>query len=386
MRKLIISSLKLLLAFSSALILFISFPQNRYLYRVLGDTIFKFRFGPDQKFYLNNPNRVVKKAKSISWPVSKFYNTWNESKAFNQIHKDKESFAFLVLHKDSLIYEKYWSNHTDSALSMSWSMSKSVIGMLIGAAIRDGYIKSENDLVGNYLSEYEGKKLTIKHLLSMSSTIDYHEAYKNPFAYTAKTLYGRPVYQTTLGYKMDGEPGKILNYRSGETQLLSFILSKATKQSIAEYASEKIWQPMGAENNALWALSFGDSLELAYCCLSSTARDFAKIGQLWINKGIFLNGDTLVNEDFWQRSIKPADLLEKDGQKNKRYGYQWWIGHYKGESFFYMNGLNGQFVLCMPNKEIIVLRLGNKKSKKDKDYHCPDIYKYLDFGLEICRF
>ena len=241
-------------------------------------------------------------------------------------------------------------------------------------------------IVGNYLSEYEGKKLTIKHLLSMSSTIDYHEAYKNPFAYTAKTLYGRPVYQTTLGYKMDGEPGKILNYRSGETQLLSFILSKATKQSIAEYASEKIWQPMGAENNALWALSFGDSLELAYCCLSSTARDFAKIGQLWMNKGIFLNGDTLVNEDFWQRSIKPADLLEKDGQKNKRYGYQWWIGHYKGESFFYMNGLNGQFVLCMPNKEIIVLRLGNKKSKKDKDYHCPDIYKYLDFGLEICRF
>lgn len=384
MIKIISTFSKILFALVFALILFISLPQNRYLYRVLNDTIFKFRLGPDQKFYLNNPNKPVKKGKSLPWPIAQSYNHWSETEAFKKMHEEKESFAFLVIHQDSLIYEKYWQKHKDTSLSIAWSMSKSVISILIGAAIKDGFIKSEDDLVGKYIPEYANENLTIKHLLTMSSPITYYEAYKNPFAYTAKTLYGRPAYQTTVNYKMKGSPGKVLNYRSGETQLLSFVLSNATKQTIAEYASKKIWKNIGAENDALWALSFVDSLELAYCCLSATARDFAKIGQLWMHQGVSINGDTLVDPSFWERSIRPAELLEKNGEKNTRYGYQWWIGRHKEDTFYYMNGLNGQFVLCVPNKEMIVLRLGNKKSKDGDDFQCPDIYNYLEFGKEIC--
>jgi CubicO group peptidase (beta-lactamase class C family) len=135
-------------------------------------------------------------------------------------------------------------------------MAKSITSLLVGAAIKEGKIKSVDELVGNYLSEFKeglGAKLKIKDLLTMSSGSNWNESYINPFAVTTEAYYGSNVYKTATGVWIVKEPGTYYAYKSGDTELLALIVEKATGKSLSKYASEKLWQPIGAEHAALWS-------------------------------------------------------------------------------------------------------------------------------------
>jgi CubicO group peptidase (beta-lactamase class C family) len=144
------------------------------------------------------------------------------------------------------------------------------------------------DPVGKYIPEFnEGEKAKVKiiHLLTMSSGSDWDESYSNPLSTTTELYYGSDVYKTATGVKIIKEPGTYHDYKSGDSQLLGLILEKVTGKSLSEYASEKLWKPLGAEHPAKWSTDKKNGHTKSYCCFNSNARDFARIGQLMLDSG-----------------------------------------------------------------------------------------------------
>ena len=180
------------------------------------------------------------------------------------------------------------------------------------------------------------------------------------------------------------QPGITFEYLSGNTQLLGFVLEKATGKKIADYAAEKLWAPIGAKNSAFWSLDKESGDEKAYCCFNSNARDFARIGQLYLKGGDW-KGTQLISSDYVKASIVPADLVEKDdGAKLQRYGFSWWLADYRGDHIFLMEGLMGQYVAAIPSKKAILVRLGKNKMEKEKAHRLPkDLFLYLDHIMDL---
>src|SRR3954468_14742033 len=268
-----------------------------YLYKGIANTYLKGRSGPSLTEYKIFDNREVKAGNYQKWSISKNYNSKRISPQQASDFAQLQTIAYVVVKNDSLIHEQYWDGFGEDSYTNSFSMAKSFVSILVGMAIDEGKIKSVDQPVGDFLPEFKtGEKsiLTIKHLLTMSSGIDFDEDYVNPFAYPAQAYYGSDLRKLTFRYKTKSEPGKEFIYLSGNTELLSFILSKATGKTISEYASEKLWKPLGAKNSAFWSLDHKNGEEKAYCCFNSNATDFARIGELYLDSGKW-NGQQLIS-------------------------------------------------------------------------------------------
>ena len=296
-----------------------------------------------------------------------------------------EPVAFLVIKNGKIIYEKYWENYGQESLSNSFSMAKSIVGLLIGAAIDDGYIKNVDQAVSDFIPEFRNEKnkdLKIKDVLTMSSGLNWDESYSSLFSTTTNAYYGNKINDLILGLEVSEKPGVNFKYLSGNSQLLAMIVETATKKSISEYTAEKFWKPMGAVNSALWSLDDKNGMEKAYCCFNSNARDFARWGQLILNSGTWGN-DTLISPEYVQASIQPSDLIDETGNKINYYGYQWWIHDANGWNVPYMRGILGQYVFAIPEENAVVVRLGHKRSTEYKNHHPTDTYLYLETSKKL---
>lgn len=356
-----------------------------YLYKGIANTYLKGRSGPSIDEYKIFASRTIEAENPQPWPVSQNYNKGEIPADILSGMKQYQPVSFLIIKNDSIRFEKYWENFDKSSLSNSFSMAKTIVSILTGIAITEGKIKSVDQPVGDFLpgfKEGEKAKITVKHLLTMSSGIDFDEDYQDPFAYPAAAYYGRDLRKLTLKYKARKEPGKYFNYLSGDTQLLGFVVSEATGKSLSEYAEEKLWKKIGAENDALWNLDRKDGDEKAYCCFISNARDFARLGKLYMDWGKW-NGEVIVDSAYVAESIKPAALIEEDGSPVKRYGYKWWLADYKGLEIFYARGILGQYIICIPEKDLIVVRLGRKRAFTPALEHPKDFYSFIDAALAI---
>ncbi|MCL2155543.1 MAG: serine hydrolase, partial [Leptospirales bacterium] len=175
-------------------------------------------------------------------------------------------------------------------------------------------------------------------------------------------------------------------YQSGVTELLSLIVANAVGTTLSEYASEKLWTPIGAEHDALWSLDRDNGIEKAYCCFNTNARDFARIGQLILNKGKW-NGKQVISEKFINEATTPAVWL-KDGDTERNvdfYGYQWWRLVRNGIEVKYARGIQGQYIFVIPEKKMVVVRLGHKREVKiENNYNYPkDVEMWIDTAIEI---
>ncbi|MCW3120170.1 MAG: beta-lactamase, partial [Chitinophagaceae bacterium] len=285
---------------------------------------------------------------------------------------------------DSLLYENYWDGYNDSSLSNSFSVAKSITSLLIGIAIKEGKIKSVGDAVGNYLPEFKeglGAKLTIRDLLTMSSGSNWDESYANPLSVTTEAYYGSDLYKTATGIKIIREPGTLHSYKSGDTGLLGLILEKATGKSLSEYASGKLWKPLGAEHPALWSTDREKGNEKAYCCFNTNARDFARIGQLMLDSGKW-NGSAIIDSAYYQQSISACNIPDETGKPCNYYGYQWWIRP-AYEGVFYARGILGQYVIVIPSKKTIIVRLGKKRSDKRIQGAPAEVDALINWGLGL---
>ena len=361
--------------------------SNLHFYNTLSDTVFKGRLGPSILDHENYPYRIIEKSAYQPWKLSDMYNQQSISPKLRKQIEDTKPVAFVVIHKKELLHEEYWDGFSDTSLSNSWSMAKSYISILIGISIKEGYIKSIDDKVGDYLPEYtQGKdvNLTIKHLLTMTSGIDFGEQYLNPFGFMAKALYGDDVKNIALKHRVEYEPGTKWHYQGGNNLLLGLVLREATGKTPAEYFSEKIWKPIGAKYDALWSLDKENGYEKAYCCVFSNAKDFARVGQLMLQKGNW-NGQQILDSNYVVNGIQPINLPDISGVNTGQYGYSWWLTDYRGLNIFYARGINGQYTIIIPEKELVIVRLGYKRIKEKGDKHPKDVYFYIDAALNMER-
>ncbi|MCK5822142.1 MAG: serine hydrolase [Bacteroidales bacterium] len=325
------------------------------------------------------------------------YQPWEEMPGYNQkeiqadyidVFTDLQTVAYLVIQNDKIIFENYWGGYSQNSLSNSFSMAKSIISILIGVAIDEGRIDSVDDSIGKYLPEFSSgdeSKVTIRHLLEMSSGLSWDEAYASPFSMTTKGYYGQNLAELVLSQESEYAPGKTWDYKSGNTQVLALILEKVSRGSVSAYASASLWKPMGAKNDALWSLDKEKGVEKAYCCFNSNARDFARFGRLILHNGDW-NGQTLVSEEYLRKALTPAThLTDTDGKTVSYYGWQWWMLEHKGKQVYYMRGVNGQYVFVVPESDLIIVRLGHKRSK-DRTNNIPnDIFTWLDAGFALAE-
>ncbi len=367
------------------LCLMIVLSGKTYLFKAVANTYFKGRSGPSIREYKIFSNREVQAAQALDWAEARDYNQHKLNEAQRAAIEGYKTVAFLVLKNDSVKYEEYWDGFSDSSHSNSFSMGKTIVSILTGIAIDERKIKSVDEPIGDFLPQFAkgaNAKVTIKNLLTMSSGINFDENYVNPLAYPAAAYYGEDLKKLTYNYQVTEEPGKVWSYLSGNTELLSFIVAKATGKSISEYASEKLWKPMGANHTAYWSLDHEGGVEKGYCCFNSNARDFARFGNLYLHEGNW-RGKQLVSKDFVRQSTTPADLIDDTGEKNTKYGYCWWLLTYKGHAIYYMRGILGQYVFVIPDKNMVVVRLGHKRDAVKVSDHPKDVYVFLDAALEM---
>lgn len=358
-----------------------------YLYKGIANTYLKGRTTVSIDDYPIFENRVIKAGETKDWALGKDY---NKSKVPSRYVTDMErmnTIAYLIIKDDSIRHEEYWDGYSDTSHTSAFSMAKTFVSILVGIAIDEGKIKSVDEPVGDFIPEYKQgnkSKITIRHLLTMSSGINFTEDYKNPFGFPAEAYYGTDLRKLIFKYDAADEPGKYFEYLSGNTELLSFVLNKATGMHLSDYASEKLWKPLEAHHDAYWSLDHKDGDEKAYCCFNSNARDFARIGKLYLDTGRW-NGKQVVPEKYVLESVQPAPDIDKDlNAKNNRYGFSWWLAPaYKGHDIFYARGILGQYIIAIPDLKMIVVRLGGKREAVSVNGHPVDFYWYVDAALEM---
>ncbi len=359
---------------------------NLFVNKVLAMTIFSGKTGPDIDELNLFAEREINIGKPQPWPFSMQYNKQKINDDLLGKITQYKTVGFLVVKNDSLLHEEYWEGYDEHSLVNSFSMAKSINSILIGCALKEGLIKSLDEPVSDFLEEFkegEKSKITIRHLLTMSSGIDFKEEYVSPLAWPAEAYYGPDVNALTLKANVKTEPGKTWYYKGGDSQLLGMILKKVTGKNVADYATEKLWKPIGAEDNAFWSLD-DKGMEKVSCCFYTNARDYARIAKLYINKGNW-NGSQIVDSTYAIESVTPASyLLDSDDQQPiDKYGYQWWLMKYKDHSIFYMRGIRGQYVFAIPDLNMIVVRLGHKRAPKVGGDLPGDIFVYLDAALNM---
>lgn len=374
----------LIIAISIGIIFcFLGLPSNYYLRRAIVHQLPKI----DQ--YQIFENRTVKANDPQPWDLADGYNKRSVPDELLPVFEKYKTVAFVVIKDNQLVFEEYWEDYSSTSHSNSFSMAKSIVSLAIGCAIDDGFIKSVDQPVSDFFPEfpgYNGKPLTIRHLLTMSAGVDFEEAYSSPFSPTTQLYYGNDLHKITFNMKEIEEPGINFNYQSGVTQLLAFILEKASREKVSEYVSRKLWTPMHAEENAYWSLDKEDGMEKAYCCYNSNARDFARFGQLILNKGTW-EGKQLISADYLREALTPdAALWDKEyNMPNSSYGFQYWYLKYNNLDVYYMRGILGQYVLAIPEKNAVIVRLGEKRSDTyNATFHYPDdIDIWLKAGLQM---
>lgn len=333
--------------------------------------------------YKKFENHTVSTGTAKPWAVGSNYNKLPYPDSLNNLLEKLQTVGLLMIDHDSIVAEKYWDGYSDSSLSGSFSMAKSITSLLIGAAIREGKIQSVQQAVGDFLPEFkEGERAKVKivDLLTMSSGTDWDESYANPLTATAEIYYGTDAYKTATNVKMVQAPGTLHSYKSGDTQLLGLILQKATGKTLSVYAAEKLWQPLGAQREALWTIDHEGGYEKAYCCFNSNTRDFARIGKLMLDSGK-INGVPVIDSNYFMQSITPCGIKDLKGETCDYYGYQWWIDP-EHKDIFYARGILGQYIIVIPSKKRVIVRLAHKASK-ERVHTVPTEVRYLiNWGLQ----
>ena len=335
----------------------------------------------DYKFF---DNAEIKKSDSLfEWPKHSLYNQIGSSKTLDSVHKKNETVAFLIIKNDSIIKEDYFLGYDENSMTNSYSMSKSIISFLFLKSIEEGTIPSLNSKLTDYFpvfNESNGSNVTLSDLSTMSSGLVWEENYKDLMGITAQAYVTKDLDKLMMGSKFSGISGDKFKYLSGNTQLLAMAIEKANNSTIQELTYRWLWNPMGARNDALWMIDSKEkNMTKAYCCLSSNAKDFAKVGLVYKNFGK-INEQKLIDSSFISMSIKPRF------NSNPIYGYGLWIGKQNNIDFFSLRGHQGQYVIVIPKEDVIIVRLGKRKSRgSDLNNHPSDFNLYINESLNILK-
>ena len=233
--------------------------------------------------------------------------------------RSADSSALLVMHHGNLIWERYWQGFTPTSTSNSMSMSKTIVALLIGIAIEEGHIQSELEPVANYIPEWsqdQRSEITLQDLLYMQSGLRNKDSTTNPTSDLVLMYAGADADAVAIRIPAVQSPKQVFDYNSVNTQILGEVLERATGERYADYLSTRLWQPLQANNAFVW-LDRPQGNPKPFCCLFATPRDWARIGQLFLDRGQ-VNGKQVVPEAWLDKMIRPSPLASN-------YGYHIWL-------------------------------------------------------------
>jgi CubicO group peptidase (beta-lactamase class C family) len=271
-----------------------------------------------------------------------------------------ETLAFLVVHDDRMVYERYFGGADRRTLQTSFSVAKSFVSTLVGIAIDEGLIHSVSDPVTEYVPELAKRdprfdRITLRDLLAMSSGIRYEEhSLPLPWGDDVNTYYGTDLRDLALSEtEIERPPGQQWLYNNYNPLLIGLVLERATGMSVSEFMATRLWQPLGAEFDASWSLdSEGDGFEKMESGLNAAPVDYARFGELFIHNGEW-NGTRIVSEE-WVRAATAADAT---GDPAEHYQFFWWIDTER-PGRFYALGNFGQYIYVAPDARTVIVRNG----------------------------
>jgi CubicO group peptidase (beta-lactamase class C family) len=272
----------------------------------------------------------------------------------------QRSAALLIVHDGKLRLERYGLDFDGAGRWTSFSVAKSITATLVGAAIRDGHIKSMDDKVTAYIPQMKGSAyddVSIRQLLTMTSGVRWNEDYSDPKSDVARFNNHKPEEGTDalVSYlrqlPRDVPPGTRWNYSTGETNLVGVLLAQAVKKPLATYLSEKIWVPAGMEQQATWILS-KTGKEISGCCIQAAPRDIARFGNFIVN-GAHVNGQSITPDGWLAEATSTRTGI---GMPERGYGYQWWT---YADGTFSARGIFGQGIFIDTQRKIVIVSNAN---------------------------
>jgi len=270
--------------------------------------------------------------------------------SIEQYIKHNTVAGLLVLKNGEIILEYYDKNHSPDSKWVSFSIAKSVVALLVGAAIKDGYIDNLDSPISKYLplmlgSEYE--KVTIRQAMQMSSGIQWNEDYSDPESDINEmvSLSADEILEFLATKTRVAPPGERFNYNTAETHLIGAVLRSAIDDNLSNYLSNKIWEPFGMEADANWMLMSPDGVENGGCCISATLRDYGRIGLFVTNNGVLGNGEPILPEDWIHDMTTPSAGYSG-------YASQWWLTE---QNIYSALGIFGQMIWIDPNENVVIV-------------------------------
>jgi CubicO group peptidase (beta-lactamase class C family) len=348
---------------------------NGYLPRGIYCTYLHGKSKPDIDDLALFQTRKINTGVAINLPA-KLNVLSNENVAFLN---STESEAYLVFKNDTLVSEWYGNTEADSTHWNSFSMSKSAISLLIGCALQDGKISSLQDPISKYIP-WNGKEVSLEQLLHMSSGIPFGESYNSPFGYMAKAYYGSELKSITAPFQVEQTPGTYWSYEGGNTVLLGMVLEAATQKKISNYFEEKIWSKIGASSPAYWNLDKENGFEKPFTGIYATAKDFGMLGQCILHHGK-VNGEVVIDSTFLAQSFEPWTIQDGNNSICDWYGLHWWMGEIDGVKFKSARGMRGQYIVMIPEKNMVIVRIGHQQSKERVNHMPVDLFTYIRMGL-----
>jgi len=264
--------------------------------------------------------------------------------------------AFIILHRDQLLYEGYFNGADRETVQTSFSVAKSFTSTLVGIALHEGFIHNLDDPITNYLPELleqdpRFEKITVRHLIMMRSGLRWERDDSNPFSDDFVTYYSPDLRKTALNSEIVEAPGQRFQYNDYNPLLVGMILERATGMSITEYMETRLWQPMGAEGDGSWSLdSERAGFEKMFVGVNGRAIDLAKLGWLFLNNG--RNGEIQVIPASWISEVTELETTTD----NYSYRHYWWIDEKR--KMYYAEGDKCQFIYIYPQAELVLARFG----------------------------
>lgn len=305
-------------------------------------------------------------APTISLPQT--YSFEGEERSTEAFLTETGTSAMLVLNAGAVVHELYRLTGGREVQWISWSVAKSFVSALVGIAVFEGAICSIDEPISHYINVEQGSAydgVSIRNVLQMSSGARWNEDYSDTASDVHRlgaTVAGAMSLDTFVATMVaESTPGTVCRYNSGDTQALGALLVKATGRSLTDYMREKLVEPLGFESDAYWLVD-GMGMEMAFAGLNVTARDYAKLGELYRNYGQW-NGRHIVPKDWVQASIRvdaphmqPGQPILADHRLDLGYGYQWWLPNGdRGE--FSAIGIYNQLVYVDPSREVTIVKL-----------------------------
>ena len=290
------------------------------------------------------------------------------------------SDSLVIQHNGKIVYENYWNDTKPESLFALHSITKTMNALLMGHAIKDGFIDSVDIPAATFIEEWKGsnkENIQIRDLLNMASGIQ--ESYNfEPTSPRIQRIMGLDIVAPNIAAETKGKPGTAFLHVNPNSQILGIIIERATGQRFSEYFSEKIWQPLGARDAFFFVDKLGGMVHTD-CCMWASIRDIVRVGEMLMHKGTF-KGSQIIPAGWVDEMIKPS-------KANVNYGMQLWIGkefveyrpydpsttiflNYHSEPFqaddvFFLDGLGKKRLYVVPSKSLVILRTGPNSSEWD---------------------